>query len=529
MFDLLIRDGMIVDGTGKEPYSASIGIKDGTIRAMGDLPDAQAAETIHAQGLYVTPGFINTHSHSDIVLLFENKGENMLSQGITTEVAGHCGESVIPLSDTMAADFKSWLPDDKFAQIQCLRRDPRSIMEVIGKSALGTNMALMVGHGTIRSEVMGYDDRIPSMQDMDKMKALLAEAMEAGAFGMTSGLIYPPGVYAREEELIEMCKTVAAYGGIYASHMRNESDHVIDAVAETIRVAEKAGLPALISHHKIAGKHNWGKSRDTLALIDQANQKGLKVRCDQYPYHAGATNLISALPPMYASEGQLEYVNKLKDNNIRQAIKRLLRRSDAGFENLIFYCGYDGVLILHAPITPEAQGKTILEIANMQDQEPEEVIFDLIIANNGNIQAAFFSMGEEDIQRIMKSKYAMGATDAYFTNDYLSSDHPRFKGAFIKILSEYVRDKKVLPLSEAVRKLTSMPADMAGLKSKGTLALGYDADIVIFDYTSLRATSDFVHPLAPNEGVKYVLVNGKIALKDDVATGVLAGRLLTKR
>ncbi len=529
MFDLLIRGGMVIDGTGKTPYRADIGIQDGKIQAVGALGDAQAAETIAAEGLHVTPGFINTHSHSDIVLLFENRGENMLSQGITTEVAGHCGETVIPLSDTIVSDFKKWLPDERLREIQSLGRDPRHVMEYIGSRGAGTNVALMVGHGTIRSEVMGYDDRIPTAQDMERMKALLAEAMEAGAFGMSSGLIYPPGVYAREEELVELCKTAAAFGGIYASHMRNESDRVVEAVAETIRVAEKAGLPALISHHKIAGKHNWGRSKDTLALIDAANRRGVKVRCDQYPYHAGATSLLSALPPAYASEGQAGYVGKLRDAGIRKEIKQLLRRGDAGFENLIWYCGYDGVLVLHAPTTPEAQGKTIADIADMRGDEPEDVIFDLVVANNGDIQAAFFSMDEGDIRRIMQSPYSMGATDAYYANAYLSCDHPRFKGSFVKILSDYVRDKKVLPLEEAVRKLTSLPADMLGLKTKGVLAEGFDADIVIFDYTALRATSDFTHPLAPNEGVKYVLVNGKIALKDDEATGVCAGRLLRRQ
>ena len=357
MFDLLIRGGLIIDGTGKAPYRADIGIQGDKIQAVGALGDAQAAETINAGGLHVAPGFINTHSHSDIVLLFENMGENMLSQGITTEVAGHCGESVIPLSDTMVSDFKKWLPDERLREIQSLGRDPRLVMEYIGSRGAGTNVALMVGHGTIRSEVMGYDDRIPTAQDMERMKALLSEAMEAGAFGMTSGLIYPPGVYAREEELVELCKTAAAFGGIYASHMRNESDRVVEAVAETIRVAEKAGLPALISHHKIAGKHNWGKSRDTLALIDAANRRGVKVRCDQYPYHAGATSLLSALPPAYASEGQAGYVGKLRDAGIRQEIKQQLRCGDAGFENLIWYCGFDGVLVLHAPAAPGGAGK----------------------------------------------------------------------------------------------------------------------------------------------------------------------------
>lgn len=529
MFDLMIRGGMVIDGTGKAPYRADIGIKGDKIQEIGDLGDAQATETIDAEGLYVTPGFINTHSHSDLVLLFENKGENMLSQGITTEVTGHCGESVIPLSKTMVADFKKWLPDDRLREIQSLGRDPRSVMDYIGSRGAGTNVALMVGHGTIRSEVMGYDDRTPTAQEMDRMKALLAETMEAGAFGMTSGLIYLPGVYAREEELVELCKTAAAFGGIYCSHMRNESDRVVEAVAETIRVAEKAGLPALISHHKIAGKHNWGKSKETLALIEAANGRGVKVRCDQYPYHAGATSLLSAMPPAYASGGQEGYVGKLKDAGIRQEIKQLLRCGDAGFENLIWDSGYEGILVLHAPATPEAQGMTIADIAAIRGDEPEDVIFDLIVANNGDIQAAFFTMDEEDIRRIMQSPYAMGATDAYFKSAYLPCDHPRFKGSFVKILSEYVRDKKVLPLEEAVRKLTSLPADMLGLKTKGVLARGFDADIVIFDYKTLRATSDFIHPLAPNEGVKYVLVNGKIALKDDEATGVCAGRLLRRR
>lgn len=529
MFDLLIKGGMVIDGTGKTPYRADIGIRGDKIQEVGELADAQAIETIDAAGLHVTPGFINTHSHSDIVLLFENKGENMLSQGITTEVAGHCGESVIPLSDTMVSDFKKWLPDERLLEIQSIGRDPRLVMEYIGGRGAGTNMALLVGHGTIRSVVMGHDDRLPTAQDMNRMKALLSEAMEAGAFGMTSGLIYLPGVYAREEELVELCRTAASFGGIYASHMRNESDRVVEAVAETIRVAEKAGLPALISHHKIAGKRNWGKSKDTLALIDAANGRGVKVRCDQYPYHAGATNLLSAMPPAYASGGQDGYVGKLKDAGIRQEIKQLLRRGDAGFENLIWDSGYEGVLVLHASATPEAQGKTIADIAAQRGDEPEDVIFDLIVANSGDIQAAFFSMDEGDIRRIMQSPYSMGATDAYFANAYLSCDHPRFKGSFIKILSEYVRDKKVLTLEEAVRKLTSLPADMLGLKTKGVLAEGYDADIVIFDYAALRATSDFTHPLAPNEGVKYVLVNGKIALKDDETTGVCAGRLLRRR
>lgn len=529
MFDLLIRDALVLDGMGEDAYPASIGVRDGKIEAVGALTDARAGEVIDAAGLYAAPGFIDTHSHSDIVLLFEHRGVNMLSQGITTQIAGNCGDSIAPLTDAALADMKSFLPAETYEEISKLKRDPGSMTEHLEKIALGVNVALMAGHGTLRYAVMGYDDRPPTAREMDAMKALLAEAMEAGAFGLTSGLIYPPGVYAGEEELTELCKTAAARGGVYASHMRNESDYVEDSVAETIRVAERAGLPAVVSHHKIAGRKNWGKSRATLAQIDEANRRGLKVRLDQYPYQAGATNLLSALPPVFAANGQLEYVKKLRDRGIRREIRAQLARDDAGFDNLIRSCGYGGALVLAAPMTPNARGKTIEEIATERGAEPDEVVFDLLVENDGSVPSAFFSMGEEDIRRIMRSPYAMGGTDSYFVNDYVSTDHPRFMGSFIKILAEYARDKKALSLPEAVRKLTSLPADMFGLASKGRLAAGFDADIVLFDYGRLCATSDFVRPLAPNEGVKYVLVRGTIALKDDAVTGARAGKLLKRR
>ena len=529
MFDLLIKDGTVIDGTGAVAYQASIGVKDGVIREIGALADAQAQETIDGRGLTVTPGFINTHSHSDTVLPFENRGYNILGQGITTEITGHCGDSVIPLSGALVADMKTYLPEDRFREIESMPRDARSVLERLGKSPLGTNVACMVGHGTIRYETMGLEDRPPSAGDMDRMKALLAEAMEAGAYGLTSGLIYPPGVYAREEELIGLAKTAAAYGGVYATHMRNEADRVVESVEEAIRLGERAGLPVLISHHKIAGKQNWGKSAETLARIDRANRMGFTVRCDQYPYRAGATSLMTALPPEFATYGRQEYANKLKDTQFRRTIRGLLLKQDGGFENLVRHSGYDGVLILSAPATPWARGKTLRELADAESREPDDVMFDLLADNAGDVMAAFFSMCEEDIRRILSNQYTMGATDAYYANEFLCGDHPRFTGSFVRILSQYVRGEGLLPLPEAVRKLTKMPAELFGLGSKGVLARGYDADIVVFDYEALRDAADFNNPLAPNEGVKYVLVNGSVALRDDRATGVLAGRILKKR
>ncbi len=528
MLDYFIEGGSILDGRGGEPYTANVGIQNGEIRFVGASEHVQARETIAAAGLCVAPGFINTHSHTDIVLLFEQRGENILGQGITTEVAGNCGISLIPFSEAIRSDLRSALSDDTFREIKRLYSAPHAFMDQISRLTFGTNIALLVGHGMIRSEVMGYENRPATPGELERMRALLAEAMEMGAFGLSSGLIYPPGVFAGEHELTALCETAAEYDGIYASHIRSESDHVVESVEETIRVSECAGLPALISHHKIGGRHNWGKSRETLALIESANARGQKVRCDQYPYAAGATNLMNALPPKYAENGQAAYLKKLESAQMRNEITRLMKSRDAGFENLILHSGYDGVLVLGAPNTPSAQGKTILALARERNCEPEQIVFDLILENNGNVQAAFFTMAEEDIRQIMRSRYTMGGTDAFYENPYLTSDHPRFRGSFVKILSEYARDQGVMPLPEAVRKLTSLPADLLGLRTKGIIAEGYDADVIIFDEDALRAGSSYFEPHAPNEGVHYVFVNGQIALRDDSATGVLAGELLRK-
>ncbi|HBW37554.1 amidohydrolase family protein [Desulfosporosinus sp. BICA1-9] len=529
MFDIIIKNGIIVDGTGEKRYKGNIGIKDGKITFVGSCCEneiSEAKEIINAEGLIITPGFIDFHSHSDFVLLVETRATNMLKQGITTEVTGHCGLSLIPLSDEIVRQMKPYIPSEKYNELAVISRRPPDIISKIEKSNLGTNIAFLVGHGTIRAEVMGYEDRKPSDKELEKMKALIREAMEAGAIGMSSGLIYPPGVYAKEEELTELCKIVSEHGGIYTSHMRSESNFVIDSVKETIRIGENAKLPVVISHHKIAGKQNWGKSKETLKLIEEANFKGIKVRLDQYPYKAGATSLMSALPPNYAVDGFSKLLEKLQDKKIRHEIKQLLMSNQVDFENLIYGCGLDGVLIVEAPTTKELCGKTIAQLAKELNKDPYDTIFDLLIENEGNVGAVYFMMDYEDIERIMAYKFTMGGTDAIYINEQLPAGHPRFTGTFTKILSEYIRDKKIVSLEEGIRKLTSMPADIAGFSTKGIIKEGYDADLVILDYENLKANSDFINPSAPNEGVKYVLVNGKIAVKDDTITGICAGKVI---
>lgn len=528
MFDILIMNGTIVDGTGNKRFKGSIGIKDGKIEFAGSGCKKEAKEIIEAEGLVVTPGFIDFHSHSDFVILAESRAMNTLKQGITTEITGHCGVSAVPLTEEMLGSLKEMASGEEYEELSKMPGSSKDVLEYINKRPLGTNVAFLCGHGTIRSIVMGYENRKPTEAELDEMKALVGQAMKAGALGMSTGLIYPPGVYADEEEIVELCKVVAEYGGIYASHMRSESKNVVESVKETIRVAEITGIPVVISHHKIAGKDNWGKSKETLKSVEEANARGLKVRLDQYPYQAGATDLINALPPKFAVDGKEKLLEKLKDKNIRNEMKELLSDKEADFENLIYGAGLDGVLIGDVAGAPELCGKTVAKIAEELNKDPYDVIFDLLLESKGSVGAAYFLMGEEDIERIMAYKYTMGGTDSCYVNESMPAGHPRFTGTFTRILSEYIRDRGIVGLEEGIRKMTSMAADMAGFKYKGVIKEGYDADIVIFDYDNLKVNSDFINPDAPNEGVKYVIVNGEIAVKDDAVTGALAGRVLLR-
>ena len=527
MLDILIKDGIIVDGTGEKRYKGNIGIKDDKIVFVGNCCENKAKETINAEGYIIIPGFIDFHSHGDSTILIETRAANLLKQGITTEITGHCGISVIPCPDELLKQMKSNIPIEKYKELSIISPKAQKVISRIKKSDLGINTAFLVGHGTIRSQVMGYDSRKPNNDEMEKMKNLIRDSMEAGAIGMSTGLIYPPGVYAKEEELTELCKVVAGYGGIYTSHMRSEADLVLDSVKETIRIAENAELPVVISHHKIAGKQNWGKSNETLKLIEEANERGLKVRCDQYPYKASATTLISVLPPNYAADGNTKLMEKLQDEKTRYEMKQLLMSNQVDFENLVHGSGFDGILIVQAQATRELCGKTIAQIAKELNKDPYDTIFDMLIENEGDVFAVYFEIGEEDIERIMAHKFTMGGTDSNYVNEQFPALHPRYTGTFIKILSEYIRDKKLVTLEEGIRKLTSMPADMARFKTKGMIKEGYDADLVILDYEKLKANSDFINPSAPNEGVKYVLVNGKIAVKDDTITGICAGKVIS--
>lgn len=529
MYDLIIKNGTVVDGAGSPRYNADIAVTDGKIVAIKNAISVETETTmvIDAKGLVIAPGFIDNHSHSDLLVLCDNSGYNMLEQGITTEITGMCGLGLAPASPGLLKYVGGEAIYKERTDLIMSLLDHASLFNTIGKMDTGTNIVFNVAHGAIRIAVMGFENRKPTDSEMSKMKELVREGMDSGAIGLSTGLIYPPGVYTLEDEIVELCKVVVEYGGRYYTHIRNESHNVIEAVKEAIRIGEKAGIPVIISHHKIAAKDNWGASLETLRLIDEANSKGIEVSADMYPYNAGATYLKTALPPKYSTQGTEVLVEMLKDKSIRQEVREGILGDRTSFENLVLNCGFENIRVIMSGY-PNAEGKTIAQYAAEIGADPFDVMFDVIIKSEGNAFGVFTMMSDEDIERIMVHPSVMYGTDGMVVTKGLSSV-PRAYGTFPRILGRYVREKKLLPLEEAVRKMTSLPASKAGLLEKGLIKPGFDADLVIFNPETIIDRSELNNIAAKNEGIAYVLVNGRIAVKDNAVTGIKAGRVILSK
>ncbi len=537
VFDLLIKNGKIVNGTGNPWFKADIGIKNGKIEKIGRLDSADAEKILDAEGLIVSPGFIDMHNHSDISVFFNPKLESTIRQGITTLVIGNCGSSLAPVNpatkDLFMKHIEAFLPSD--AELEVTWNTFEEYLNKLEEIEMAANIAPLVGHGTVRIAVMGFDDREPTAEELDEMKKLVAEAMEAGAFGMSTGLIYPPGVYSKTEELVELCKVVAKYGGIYVSHIRGEGGTLIEAVKEAIYIGEKAGVPVEISHHKAAGKSNWGKTKETLKLMEEARKRGVDVTCDQYPYRAGMTSLSAVLPPWVHVGGVEEMLRRLRDPKEREKIRRDIEQGLPGWENFVADCGWENIYI-SSVVTEKnkhLEGKNVAEIAKIKGKDELDAVCDLLLEEDGRVTIVLFMMDEEDIVRVMKSPLQMVATDAWAVAPYgvlgAGKPHPRFYGTYPRVLGRYVREKKVLTLEEAVRKMTSFPAQKLGLKDRGLILEGMWADIVIFDPAKIIDKATYQNPHQYPEGIEYVIVNGKIVVENGEHTGVLPGKTLRHR
>ena len=531
--DLLITNGRIIDGTGNPAYEADVGIVGSKIEIMErDLNKLTADRTIDADGMVVCPGFIDTHSHDDAYLLINPQCDDKVRQGVTTDVIGNCGFSLTPLSDQHRDDLRiassimggSHLPND-FWRLSSFDE----YLTVLEESRPGINVVPLVGHGTIRIAVLGFENRRPTESELAEMKHLTADAMQAGAFGLSSGLIYVPANYAGTEEIIELGKVAGQYRGIYATHMRSEGDWQMEAIEETLRIASEADVAVHISHHKIAGKNNWGKSLDTLNLFSEARTRGLMVTCDQYPYKAGSTFLAAALPPHIQAHGPSVFAEELRRPEIQRAIADEIESDgNTHWENLIKGAGFDNIIISDSPHHEDYIGKSITQIAEMEAKGPYDIFFDLLIEEQMEVAMIIFIMDEEDVIRIMRDPLTMIGTDG-IPGFGTSKVHPRMIGTFPRILGRYVRQKGLIELEEAIRKMTSLPAQTFGLYKKGVLRERMDADVVVFDPETIIDKSTFDDPTRPPEGIRCVIVNGELAVENGRVLGATSGQVLQRR
>lgn len=518
MFDLIVKGGRVVDGSGNPWYRADVAVTGGRIAAVGRL-SSDAERIIDAGGLVVAPGFIDTHSHSDLMLMAEPEAGQKIMQGVTTEVVGQDGLGEAPLRDDVIEDWRRYLSG--------LNGDPdidwswRSFAEYLDRlEAAGpaTNVASLVGHGNLRLLAVGMEDRPPTPPEFDEMKGLLAEAMRQGAFGLSTGLIYPPCVYADSAELVELCRVVAAYGGLFVVHMRNEGDRLLESIDEVVAVGREAGVPVHISHFKASGKRNWGKVGDALELLEQARMEGVDVTVDQYPYTAGSTFLGSLLPVWAHEGGTARMLERLRDKSTRRRIA-----SDMSVEGRSRDWGWGNILVTSVKTEGNRQfeGETVEEIAEARRQTPIDVVLNLILEEENAVTMVGFSMSEDDVRTVMRSPLQMVCTDGIV----LGKPHPRAYGSFPRVLGRYVREG-VLRLEGAVRKMTSLPARTFGLHNRGLLRPGMCADITIFNPETVIDRATYQDPVQFPEGVEYVIVNGEVTVEDGEHTGVRAGHVL---
>ncbi len=540
-FDIIIKNGTIVDGSGKQGFKADLAIQGGKIAKLEPELEAKAEKIIDASDLVISPGFINIHCHSEMSIEFENKFQSVIRQGITTETIGQCGDSLAPISEEGLAvfekDLESWLPPG--GEIDLNWRTFAEYLDRIEKKRTAVNIASVVGFGTVRvAGGPGYEDREPTEQEYAKMKKYIQEAMEAGAFGMSTGLIYSPQVFAKTDEVIKLAEVVAKYKGLYFSHMRDESFDSINALNEFIEIVEKSGCRGgQIAHHKIAGPQYWGLSKETLKLIEEANNRGLMIFCDQYPYNRGMTGLTTALPPWAHEGGTEQIVERLKNPEIRKKMRKDMESASApGWENYLKILGPDKIYISQVKLEDwkDTEGKSIAEITKLKNKKDDvETIFDMLLETECDVAITIESMGEEDIKRIMTNKYSMVGTDgsgvAPTGITSYGKPHPRFYGTYPRILGKYVREEGWLSLEEAIWKMSGFPAQVLGLKDRGLIKEDYWADIVVFNPETVIDKATFLDPHQFSEGITHVIVNGEIVVEDEEQNDMLPGRMLRFR
>ncbi|HZU16641.1 MAG TPA: D-aminoacylase [Candidatus Dormibacteraeota bacterium] len=526
-FDVLIRNGTVFDGTGAPPVDADVGVVGDRIQAVGDLSAATARLEVDASGQAVAPGFIDTHTHSDLVWALgpglEHVAAASVRQGVTTEVCGNCGFTPFPHLVGRRADLGRHL-GALFGVADAGWQDLDGFATAARRAGLFANLAPLVGHGGLRAGVMGFEDRPPRDDELAAMKRLLEEAFEQGAFGFSTGLIYTPGAFASTEELIELTGAVRRFGRPYVSHVRGETDMVRGSVEEAIRIGREAGVPVHLSHHKVAGRANWGRTEETLGVIAAARGRGVDVTVDVYPYTAGST-LLSAILPRWAQDGGPErMLERLRDGAVRDRIEADLAGGPPGWENLVRAAGWDGIVVATCPGRPEAEGRSIGELAGPGREAG--FVFDLLIEQEGRVTMIVHLMHEADVRRVLGFEAAMIGSDGI---PLPGKPHPRWAGTFSRVLGRYAREERLFDLATAIHKMTGLPAQRFGLRGRGRLERGAVADLVVFDPDAVRDRATFEEPLLAPQGVRQVLVGGVAVVADGQLTGARPGQVLTAR
>jgi N-acyl-D-amino-acid deacylase len=528
-FDVIVRGGTVFDGTGAPGRLVDVGLRGDRIAGLGDLSAAASATIVDAKGLAVAPGFINMLSWSTESLLIDGRSQGEIRQGVTTQIFGE-GSSMGPLTDEMKKRMVENMGDLKF---EITWTSLSEYLRELQRRGISQNVASYLGATTVREHVIGLEDRKPTPQQLDEMRALVAREMEAGALGIGSSLIYAPAFYASTDELIELCKVAAKYRGKYISHVRSEGNRLVEAVAELIRISREAGIPAEIYHLKAAGQANYPKIDKVIGMIEEARQQGLKITADMYTYTAGATGLDAAMPPWVLDGGYDAAYKRLADVETRKKIAHAIRTPSPDWENLYLAAGSaDRVLLVEfksealKPLT----GKTLAEVAKLRGEDPAETIMNLVLEDRSRVGTVYFMMSEDNVRKQIRLPWVSFGSDAASMAPELpftrSSAHPRAYGTFARLLGRYTRDEKILSLSEAVRRLSGLPATNLELDRRGFLKDGMFADVVVFDPGTIADRATFEKPHQYAVGMKHVFVNGVQVLKDGEHTGAKPGLAL---
>ena len=535
MSNLIIRNGNIIDGTSKSPFVADIAIKDGAISLIAKGLGGTGQNEIDATGLVVAPGFIDMHSHSDLTLFFQPDAQSKIRQGVTTEVVGNCGVSCAPVKAQHREVLLRQFETNNFTMAvseKAVWKWPSQMnyMCELVKKGISSNLISLVGGVPLRIVVAGMKEHLEP-QELDVIKSLLQEELCQGIWGMSSGLYYIPESHFKHEELIELCRVIREHNAIWAVHMRDEGQRLFAAVDEVIDIAHQSRVSLQISHLKLEGKSNWGRAADLLARLDRARAEGVDVHWDQYPYTAYGSGLIDAIPPMWRARGVDQVLSRASDKQFSNSLKQAMLHGTETWRSPLEEIQIEKIIVTEVKNDLEYAGKTIGELATTWQREPVDAILRLLITQEGSVKVVVPAMSKEDVEVIMEHPATMISSDGKAVSPqgrYAQiHPHPRYYGAFPRVLGRYVREKGILDLSEAIRKMTSLPASRLGLKDRGMIAEGQAADIVIFNPQTVIDRATFQQPCRFPQGIEYVLVNGDVVIKEGEHTGTYPGRLLT--